>query len=323
MYEEFPFVGKPVTTGLSDGTDWIESSHITYDVVPLNGGLSYFPYPQYQVTRNYELDHTLISTQEVENQFDEYGNLTRSYSVLTDETGTYTTEKLNQYENDPLNWILGLKTSGTVTKTAPDQPALTNSVEAEYDADGFLVEEVLEPGHPQSLRRRYTYDGFGNRESVTLLAEGEKPPQLGRESGMPVRKPIEQAQGMQIAIDWPIPVRFHAQLAPEPLHRKRFQLEPYVKLVDQPRLDRSLLPSFDQLPGRQRSQIVPGRGQPQRRLIRYRPHVGEGFSQRVIGHQVQVAQFLAHKHLAARYGDGQYPFIRQQLADYFKEFQRV
>ncbi len=70
------------------------------------------------------------------------------------------------------NWILGRLTRASVLSFSADSPAAVNNITRtssfEYDVQGLLTKETVEPDRPQNcLKTTYTYDAYGNRASTS------------------------------------------------------------------------------------------------------------------------------------------------------------
>lgn len=112
-----------------------------------------------------------------------YGNVastTVDTYTLTYTTPSATVITVNQYSQDnAAKWRLGRMTTSTVTHRRPNRADIVRTTSFNYEmagaATGLLSEERLQSTEPgagarQDLRKRYTYDAYGNRTSVTLCS---------------------------------------------------------------------------------------------------------------------------------------------------------
>jgi hypothetical protein len=114
--QDYPYVGLPsrVTKTTGDG-GLLYAQDTTYAAQAL-GGTRYFPYAAQSVESRYDLDGSLMASTTTSNQYDAYGNVTQISVTSHDGHSKVTT---NQYDNDPVNWILGRLRRATVTSTTP------------------------------------------------------------------------------------------------------------------------------------------------------------------------------------------------------------
>ncbi len=101
---------------------------------------------------------------------------TSDYILLYTPVKTVTT--ITEYEDERVDdWIIGLVTKATVTKTVPNKaPGTTgNDVSTkvsswQYNALGQVEYETVEPGTEYEVQNHHTYNGFGLKESQTVSA---------------------------------------------------------------------------------------------------------------------------------------------------------
>jgi RHS repeat-associated protein len=166
--QNFPFKGLVwhTFTRLADNTVVQETQH-SWDVKYLNNNKTYFPFVEQSVTTDYELNGLLVKGSITDNEYDDYGNLTKQVMTFSDGSNTQTTE--NTYYNDTTNWFLGrlVTAMGTTETGTIDEVRLSTF---EYSpTTGLLTKEVIEPGHPTlSLTKVYQHDSFGNIRFSTL-----------------------------------------------------------------------------------------------------------------------------------------------------------
>lgn len=140
------------------------------------GASRVFNYISATDTQTYELDGTLLTSEQKSFSYDPYGNLLQS--VLTRSDGS-TNTVINTYNNDATNWRIGQLLTAQVTLTpSPSQsPAPSNSVRQTsftYEpSTGLLSTETIEPNSTtHRVTKSYTHDSFGNILQTTVQAIG-------------------------------------------------------------------------------------------------------------------------------------------------------
>ncbi len=140
-----------------------------------------YPYARVINQFKYELDGTLVaSTSTTSNPPDANGNFTYARVVTSD---NYITEITNTYlAADTTRWLLTRLSSSTVTRTLPTGEALTRKSAYQYNVNGLLAKEVVEPATvdasgnytagPYTLVTAYTYDLYGHRNKTTVSGTG-------------------------------------------------------------------------------------------------------------------------------------------------------
>jgi YD repeat-containing protein len=137
-----------------------------------DAGTRNFVYSQSEVTSNYELDGSLITqTTTNSNTYDDCGN---ALSSTTSSNDGYSKTTNNEYTVCNLaGWQLGKLFRAKVTATSPTDTGRERVTEFQYDANGRLKKEIVEPDKPAlTLNTEYGYDGFGNRETTTISGYG-------------------------------------------------------------------------------------------------------------------------------------------------------
>ncbi len=174
--QDFPLTGRPESsdTRILGSPNPLSTSTATWNVLSMDGGTRYEVQAATSTEQSYELDGSLVKTVLTSN--DSYGNYGEVTQITVTTTGggeTFTTQTNNVYAPaDTANWILGRLTQADVTKTTPSGFDTRTST-FEYRADGLLSAEIIEPGDPNlMLRKDYTYDGYGNKTSVTVTDSG-------------------------------------------------------------------------------------------------------------------------------------------------------
>lgn len=131
----------------------------------------------------------LLSSETNKNiNFDSDGNLTASSTSTSDGFSTASTFIYDPAVISGGRWILGRLRSSTVTRAGPTGytavPAKTSVFEyyTEGTFEGMLKSETAQPADPLAVRKSYTYDAWGNKNSVTVEAINETSPQPSRTS---------------------------------------------------------------------------------------------------------------------------------------------
>ncbi|RMH21272.1 MAG: hypothetical protein D6698_03015, partial [Gammaproteobacteria bacterium] len=173
--QTYPYVGMATSTVRSlNGVELSRETVIPAQTTTNNTGTgvpdTVFVYAGTTTTKRYDLDGTLLSTTTVTNSNpDAYGNMQNVESVTESANGQrYITSTVNQYSNDPGSWILGRLTQATVTKTTPTDTQTRTSSFTYDPLTGFLLTETVEPGTALAQTTEYTYDGFGNKKTVSI-----------------------------------------------------------------------------------------------------------------------------------------------------------
>jgi RHS repeat-associated protein len=122
---------------------------------------------------------------------DGFGNPTQVQTSVTDRDpqspfldSSWQSTATYAWSNDSsANWCLGLPTSSSVTRSAPEQTAVTRTASYTVDSQACrLTQRVLEPGTPAlKVTATYGYDACGNLDSLAVV--GSKP----SGSAMPAR----------------------------------------------------------------------------------------------------------------------------------------
>ncbi|MGD9108231.1 MAG: RHS repeat-associated core domain-containing protein [Gammaproteobacteria bacterium] len=167
---------QPVATltQRKDGTA-LNDSQITWQVKQYGDGsvnhTYYLPYSSKTVERHYALsDGSLTSTKTTTTQLDDYGNAVDVDETLSGATGAYETHTQNTYKNDPDKWYLGELTKTVVTKSSPNNAALTRTSTFAYDdTTGMLKQTAIEPDDANyTLTKNFDRDKFGNLIKTTI-----------------------------------------------------------------------------------------------------------------------------------------------------------
>ncbi len=118
--QDYPYHGAPLSTEKrTDGNVLISRSVTTYTDQLLNPTLSPVwrkSEPTHTVESSYELNGNLITTTTTSQAYDAFGNTTR---IVVSSNDGHVKTTVNNYDNDPVNWILGRLRRATVTSTTP------------------------------------------------------------------------------------------------------------------------------------------------------------------------------------------------------------
>jgi RHS repeat-associated protein len=171
---------KRKETRLPDGTLIAETDN-TASLKDYGNGV-HFSRIEKTVSKSYELDGSLISTNTTSNQFDDCGNPTQ---VRIDSHDGRVETTINRYDNSSScvsvtadgTWILGRLRQAEVSRSVVGQSSQTRTSAWEYDAQsGLLVKEIIEPGNALCVEKIYSHDAYGNiLQSTTQACASTKP----------------------------------------------------------------------------------------------------------------------------------------------------
>ena len=140
-----------------------------------------YPYAKTRTEASYELNGALVaSVTTTTNPPDANGNFTYARVVTND---NYITETTNTYlAADTTRWLLTRLSTSTVTRSLPTGETLTRKSAHQYNVNGLLAKEVVEPATadasgnytagPYTLVTAYTYDLYGHRNKTTISGTG-------------------------------------------------------------------------------------------------------------------------------------------------------
>jgi RHS repeat-associated protein len=172
LSQDWPWTGMVKSVVATQANDVLLSSTTnTLDaVVTVSGSAARYPYLKSSTTTTRDLTGTLISTTSSSvdatcgsgDCIDAYGNVTAATAtVIAGES--FVTLTSTTYQNDSVNWLIGLPTRVEVTKSAPSSTAttgtesVTRTVAITYEPGTALVKiETVEPDSP-SLKVTTTY----------------------------------------------------------------------------------------------------------------------------------------------------------------------
>jgi RHS repeat-associated protein len=210
--QQFPYQGLPLESisYIPSGTAKIITSKQTFSYakqadIPGIGGKVRFTYQQSTTSRDYAFEGasttvpTLASNTPrapvfignelswataTNGAFDDWGNLLSSSSISSDGFSTTNTNTYEAAITAPSagKWILGRLKNATVTKSGPaGYTPVTKTSEFTYYTsglhNGMLQSELAEPSDASAVRKSYTYDAWGNKDSTTITAlNGDQAP---------------------------------------------------------------------------------------------------------------------------------------------------
>ncbi|RYZ88408.1 MAG: hypothetical protein EOP04_09475, partial [Proteobacteria bacterium] len=123
------------------------------------------------LAKMYSESGDLIATTRTKSSYDDYANLVTQDSFTEEPNGKiFSAHTLNKYEKDnPSEWIFGRITESKVTKKKLGLSDIVKTSKFDYDANGLLREEIIEPGTEYESRKIYgrTNNKFGHVDSVT------------------------------------------------------------------------------------------------------------------------------------------------------------
>ena len=130
--QDFPTIGMPLETRSTQANGTVLSlSTVSYASLATTAG-ALCPYPQASTLQTRDLDGTLIATTTSainSGGIDSYCNVTDASETVSGADGTsFSTRTVTRYLNNTANWLIGLPTSSSVTKTAVQPYADANSL---------------------------------------------------------------------------------------------------------------------------------------------------------------------------------------------------
>lgn len=180
----FPLTGMVDSTWRKQGNGSI-LSRITNTVDKRQTAMGgWFPFVRTSIEDGWDLDGSVRPEVTTTNEYDAYGNLTRT-EVETKHGGSVYANSVtvNQYVNNTSQWILGRLWCSDVTETIDGQTYPRRSAAFEYFlGSGQLATEIQNPagmsiegggvcgtgGSDARLITRYTYDAFGEESTKTV-----------------------------------------------------------------------------------------------------------------------------------------------------------
>lgn len=181
--QDWPFIGLPETTVVTtkDGAKLSESQSIwasERDVV--NARISRVFLDKTKET-SYELRNggaaqgSVLQTIVTDNDYDEYGNVTRIEATTSGGANTSRQTTVNQYYPGEWERRMGRLDTTVVTTQRNSDPAVSRTVKFEYYGPGdrpagMLRREIIEPGANQQVVE-YEYDQVGNKYITRKTAQ--------------------------------------------------------------------------------------------------------------------------------------------------------
>jgi RHS repeat-associated protein len=105
----------------------------------------------------------------VDKKYDDFQNAVLVETSITDGYGTYKTRTDSKFDNDPVNWKIGLveEVKTTASSTTSTDVSVKKTV-FEYDNDGRLASETMEPDSTLWVKKQYvrTHNSFGLVDTV-------------------------------------------------------------------------------------------------------------------------------------------------------------
>jgi len=119
---------------------------------------------------SYKTSGGLISRISTSYEYDSYGNATK---ITVSSNDGYSKISNNTYTNSSAKWHLGRLINAKVTNITPFETKYRESAFSYDTVTGLLKTETVEPNRSQfKTVKTYTYDGYGNKVSVSLSASG-------------------------------------------------------------------------------------------------------------------------------------------------------
>ncbi len=125
---------------------------------------------------NYETGNTIINETKSSN-FNQYGKPGTVVATVTDGSSNAkkTTTTNTTYWHNTDKWLLNKPIEISVNHQLTGAPARNRSTKLVYNQEtGSLISEVFEPGSSHERVSKFTYDSHGNKNTVTIEADGQK-----------------------------------------------------------------------------------------------------------------------------------------------------
>jgi RHS repeat-associated protein len=147
----YPLAGLPTAEvthiPLGNGIEHVTTTHTTYAVRPTLGQTPYFVFPLLIVEENVESANGVptmpVRRRTITQDMDGFGNVVTYAEVWSDGNKHSFT---STYSNDPITWLIGLLSTITEQSTTLSGSTQTRNRAYEYDAQGLLSREIIEPG---------------------------------------------------------------------------------------------------------------------------------------------------------------------------------
>ena len=165
LRQDYPYVGQVASRTVVRGGVALVTETVTSDVKSQSlpsGARTVFPYVKLSETKNRDLINSSLGTTTVATEYDGWGNQKLQTVTMADGAATSMEVTSAIYTNDESAWLLGLPTHTTITRSASDAPAVTRTVDVEYEPlTGLRKSLTVEPDSP-TLRVRTDYGRAGN-----------------------------------------------------------------------------------------------------------------------------------------------------------------
>ncbi len=148
----YPLLGLPTVeitkTPLGNGVEHVATTHTMHAVRPQPlGTVPFFVFPMTTVQEHVENKNGVptmpVRRRTITQDMDSYGNLTAYSEVWSDGNKFTSTSSFSVY---PSTWLVGLRTYATEHSSTPNGLTQTRSRAYEYDAQGLMSREIIEPG---------------------------------------------------------------------------------------------------------------------------------------------------------------------------------
>lgn len=174
--QQWPLVGSESleqTTIGSTALSTVRRDFQSQSVLHPNGQATIFTYEGGSITDRSDLDGSDLGITQVTNAYDvSWGNLlSQEIKVRRKiDAANFTTSTVSSFQNTVSNWLIGLPTNVTVTKTNPDGVGVSRTVSYTY-SNGLVFTETVSPGASQTkLVTRY----HRAAEACSLVTRVEK-----------------------------------------------------------------------------------------------------------------------------------------------------
>lgn len=184
FHQTYPYAGRVKASAKTLNGIKLSMSNSEMQLIDINinGLTTQYPHPNSSLSETYDLNGTLLKITRSSSELDGYGNTKVSTEKIFDandnlvRTGTNIVTYENRSDNGA--WLIGLPVkSVSQTRDEATNSEYQNVSIAKFDSDGKPEYEILEPTESgtlgeRSVRKAYTYDGFGNRKTSTITAGG-------------------------------------------------------------------------------------------------------------------------------------------------------
>ena len=169
----FYFTKEKKTTKITNDAT-LQEKVSNFEHKSLNGGKNYFVYETSSSSKSYDPRANLLKVEESNNDYDNYGNLTKSINKTGDAPGNLPFVRIvnNYYPEDEEGRRFSRIDSARVEYQMQGEPSVIKRSSFKYYASGIakgmLQQEIIEPGDSLSSVKIYEYDQWGNiTKSIT------------------------------------------------------------------------------------------------------------------------------------------------------------